>query len=100
MRVRLTWRPKVEATLTAWIDDDEFIWPKSKSVFRGRGGIEFDYPTTDDDGFHKFEWTLLFPDQTLRQLKVEASWDGSTWHTVGARKKDVKHTWTSFGVAP
>lgn len=100
MRVRLSWRPQVEATLAAWVDDDEYIWPKTRSVYRGRGRIEFDYPTGDGDGYHEFEWTLLFPEQELRRLKVEVSWDGSSWYTVGSHKKAIKHTWSSFGVAP
>jgi len=99
MQVRVSWRPAVAASLAAWIEDDEFVWPKSKAVYAGRGRIEFEYPTADADGYHEFEWSLLFPDRTLRGVKVEVSWDGSTWHTVGARKQ-AKHTWSSFGVAP
>jgi hypothetical protein len=100
MRVRLSWRPQVEANLAAWVDDDEYIWPKNRAVYRGRGHIEFEYPTTDADGYHEFEWTLLFPERALRELRVEVSWDGETWHSVGGRRKAIKHTWSSFGVAP
>ncbi|MCR9159690.1 MAG: hypothetical protein ACE37F_05020 [Nannocystaceae bacterium] len=96
----MTWRPAAAATLAAWVDDDEYVWPKSRSVYAGRGSIDFDYPTNDAGGYHEFEWTLLFPEQELRRLRVEVSWDGSTWHTVGSRKKPIKHTWSSFGVAP
>jgi hypothetical protein len=100
MDVVITWAPKANATLLTWIDDKEFIHPSPKSVFVGRGKIEFTYPCNDRDDFHVFEWTLAFPDRKLHDIVVRASWDGETWHTVGAQKNDKEHTWTSFGVAP
>ncbi len=100
VQVVITWAPKTAASLVVWIDDDELISPVPKSVFEGRGRVEFEYEGNNDDEFHILEWILLFPEKKLHDLVAKVSWDGKTWHTAGAHPGDAEHRWTAFGVAP
>ena len=88
------------AELLQWVDDDEIIFPTARAVFRAnRSPIVFTYEGSPPGEGRLFEWILLFPEKTAKQLKAQVRFDGGPWHSL-SKAKEKQHSWTDSGVAP
>ena len=98
--VEISWLGHTGAELIQWVDEDDVINPSKKQIFKAKKSpLVFSYEGIASED-HLFEWILLFPDETVKELKARVCFDGGSWHTLSKHKKSVKNSWTDFGVAP
>lgn len=94
----ITWQGASKARLHYVVDNDKVVATEADDL-EGHGAITFPY-TARHAATHVIEWSLWFPNRTLRKFVAKASVSGAKPATLDSKKEEQKNKWQGRGAAP
>jgi hypothetical protein len=92
----LTWTPTTTRAELHYIIDNDRVIEDAKGK-TGDGKISLTY-TTDEAPTHRIEWSLWFPNKTLKQLEAKAKVNADEESPLN-KAKDADSKWEESGLA-